>query len=185
MKLFYAESYQKLKTFHSNSFTICFKPKTNYVCTFLLAWVWISASFCKMKLLEKCHWRCSVIFIVSPVFNAALDVPGIGEMIFQWVLYFCQNNEKYIFSSQSTYRQMQFDGCICENIKILLCQVNFTKYDYDKCQRKNRSGSFPWRVVARQRYPKKEFLQMFWVFTGKRLWKFDFSKKLQLSKLCP
>ena len=26
--------------------------------------------------------------------------------------------------------------------QILLCQVNFIKYGYDKCQRKNRSDSF-------------------------------------------
>ena len=33
----------------------------------------------KMKLLEKCHWSCSVIFIVSPVFIAALNVSVMGE----------------------------------------------------------------------------------------------------------
>ena len=34
---------------------------------------------------------------MSPVFNAALDVPGISEMILQWALYFCQNNVNIIF----------------------------------------------------------------------------------------
>ena len=142
----------------------------------------------KMKLLEKCYWRYSVIFIASLVFIAALDVTVIGEMILQWVLYFCQNNVKHKFSSQCTYKWRQWGLRICQhyfkNIKILLCQVNFTNYDYDKCQRKNRSGSFPWTVVAPQRYPKKELLQIIWVFCRKT-WKFDFLKKLQLSELGP
>ena len=143
----------------------------------------------KMKLLEKCYWRYSVIFIASLVFIAALDVTVIGEMILQWVLCFCQNNVKHKFSSQCTYKWRQWGLRIChhyfKNIKIQLCQVNFTNYDYDKCQRKNRSGSFPWTVVAPQRYPKKELLQIIWYFAGKHLWKFDFLKKLQLSELGP
>ena len=53
----------------------------------------------KMKLLEKCHWHCSVNFIVPLVFIAALDVSVMGEMILQWVSYFCQNNVKQIFKS--------------------------------------------------------------------------------------
>ena len=52
-----------------------------------------------MKLLEKCHWNCSFNFIVSLVFIAALDVSVVGEMILQWVSYFCQNNVKQIFKS--------------------------------------------------------------------------------------
>ena len=62
----------------------------------------------KMKWLEKCHWRCSFIFLVSPVFIAALDVSVMGEMILQWVPYFCQNNVKHKFSIQCTYRRRQW-----------------------------------------------------------------------------
>ena len=154
----------------------------------------------KMKWLEKCHWRCSFIFLVSPVFIAALDVSVMGEMILQWVPYFCQNNVKHKFSIQCTYRRRQWGNVkhkfssqctyrrrqwglkICQRYvkisKILLCQVNFTKYDYDKCQRKNRSGSFPWTVVAPQSYPKKELLQMFWVFSRNTVVKVWFFKKV-------
>ena len=85
-------------------------------------------------------------FIVSPVFIAALDVSVMGGMILQWVSYFCQNNVKHKFSSQCTYKPRQLGLRICQryfkNITILLCQATFTKYDYDKCQRKNRSGFF-------------------------------------------
>ena len=85
------------------------------------------------------------------------------------------------FSSQCTYRRRQRGLRICQlyfkNIKILLRQVNFTKYDYDKCQRKNRNGSFTWTVVAPQWYPKKELLQMFWVFCKKTVMKVWFFLK--------
>ena len=136
----------------------------------------------KMKLLEKCYWRYSVIFIASLVFIAALDVTVIGEMILQWVLCFCQNNVKHKFSSQCTYKWRQWGLRIChhyfKNIKIQLCQVNFTNYDYDKCQRKNRSGSFLWTVVAKQRYPKKELLQMFQIFWRKTFMKVRFFQRV-------
>ena len=128
-------------------------------------------------------------FIVSPVFIAALDVSVMGGMILQWVSYFCQNNVKHKFSSQCTYKPRQLGLRICQryfkNITILLCQATFTKYDYDKYQRKNRSGFFLWTVVAPQRYPKKELLQMFWVFCRKTVMKVWFFKKLQLSELGP
>ena len=39
-------------------------------------------------------------------------------------------------------------------------------------------GSFPWTAVAPQRYPKKELLQMFWVFSRKTFLKVWFSKKV-------
>ena len=136
----------------------------------------------KMKLLGKCHWRCSVIFNVYLVFIAAVNVSVIGEVILQWVSYFCQNNVKHKFSSQCTYRRRQWGLRIChfyfKNIKILLCQVNFTNFDYDKCQRKNGSDSVPWTVVARQRYPKKELLQMFWVLCRKTFIKVWFFEKV-------
>ena len=45
-----------------------------------------------------------------------------------------------------------------KNIKILLCQVNFTNYDYDKCQRKNRrffslNSSSPAKVSQKRAAP--------------------------------
>ena len=115
----------------------------------------------KMKLLEKCNWRCSVIFIASLIFIAALDMSVMDEMMLQWVSYFCQNNIKHKVSVNIDGGNEDW-GCF-KNIKIPLCQVNLTNYDYDKCRRKNRSGSFPWIVVALQNYPKKELLQMIWV----------------------
>ena len=52
-----------------------------------------------MKLLKNCHWHCFIIFIVYPVFIAALNVSVMGEMNLQWVLYLSQNEVKQIFKS--------------------------------------------------------------------------------------
>ena len=110
---------------------------------------------------------------------AVEDVSVMDEMILQWVSYLCQNNVKHKFSSQCKYRRRQWGLRIChcyfKNIKILLCQINFIIYCYDKCQRKNNIRSFPWTVVASQRYPKNELLQMLWVFCRKTFVKVWFS----------
>ena len=52
-----------------------------------------------MKLLEKRHWRWSVISIVSPVFIAALDVSVKGEINFQVSVHIDGGNEDWEFVS--------------------------------------------------------------------------------------
>ena len=113
---------------------------------------------------------------------AVVDVSVMDEMFLQWVSYLRQNNVKHKFPSQCEYRQRQWGLRIChcyfKNIKILLCQINFTIYCYDKCQRKNNIRSFPWTVAASQRYPKNKLLQMLWVFCRKTFVKVWFFLKI-------
>ena len=108
----------------------------------------------KMKLLEKCHWSCSIIFVVSPVFIAALNVsvmgePPVGLMI---LLKHRKTNFQVSVHKDGGNKDWVFVNVILK-YQILQWQVNFTKYDFDQCQRKKRRDTLLWTVVASQRYP--------------------------------